>query len=128
VKNIIIMMCGPPFIEYNVAHFNGVVRGLMEGITAWCEAARRLVGKVGGAVPSGSQMSVNVNLSNDSPVLVLSQASVNLNLGSFSLVWVLTTRRTQTEPKELFSLVPFRFTDFPKLDHQSSSGFGEIYP
>jgi hypothetical protein len=31
------MMCGPPFIEYDIARFNRVVRGLVEGIATWCE-------------------------------------------------------------------------------------------
>ena len=62
-----------------------------------CEAARRLVGEAGGAVPFGSQTSANANLSNDGPVLVLSQTSANLNLGSFGPV-------------------PFGFADFPEPD------------
>ena len=121
-------MCGPPFIEYDVARFNGVARGLVEGIAAWCEAARRLVGEAGGAVPSSSQTSANANLSNDGPVLVLSRTSANLNLGSFGPVRVLTTGRTRTGPKEPFSPVPFGFADFPEPDRRSGSGFGEIYP
>ena len=30
VKNIIIMMCGPPFIKYDGAQYNEVVRGAMD--------------------------------------------------------------------------------------------------
>ncbi len=30
VKDDMIIMCGPPFIKYNIAQFNGVVRGPMD--------------------------------------------------------------------------------------------------
>ncbi len=48
-------------------------------------------------------MSANVNLSNDGPVLVLSQTSANLNLGSFGPVQGLgksTPELDQTEPQQ----------------------------